>query len=133
MKEIATEHQISASATHRALDLLKKWGLVEASRGRRAVIIARPEETPPSPSAVAAEGADQASERELLDLEVIQLGKTVRKVRAEADPASASDLRQLLLDAVRRNGGQPSEIGEYEMNVHYAGERGLITTFVATR
>lgn len=37
----------------------------------------------------------------------------------------------LLGDAVRRAGGEPSEIADYEMVVRYAGERGIIRTFVA--
>jgi len=38
---------------------------------------------------------------------------------------------QLLTDAIRRSGGDLAEIGDYEMVVRYAGERGTISTFVA--
>jgi integrase/DNA-binding transcriptional regulator YhcF (GntR family) len=133
LKQIATDHNVAAGTAHRALDLLKKWGLVDASRGRRAVVLAPPDSPPTdepvhNPETAAAEGAS----RELLDLEVIHVGEVIRKVRTEADPNSAQELRQLLLDAVHRNGHGEAQIGEYEMNVRYAGERGLVTTFVTT-
>lgn len=69
----------------------------------------------------------------MLDLEVRRKGRVVAKLRAEADPKSADDLTRLLNDAVRRDGGAPADIGDYEMDIREADERRVIATFVATR
>lgn len=71
--------------------------------------------------------------RKLLDLEVRRKDRTVAKLRAEADPRDADDLKRLLKDAVRRDGGAPADIGEYEMEIREADERVVLTTFVASR
>lgn len=132
-KELAGDHKVSAGTAHRAMMLLRTWGLVgPAGRGHRPVVLV-PTVVAREPATEIAATADPGpTGREMLDLEVIHRGSTVRKVRAEADPNSAADLRRLLVDAARRNGSDESEIGEYELNVRYAGERGLITTFVTT-
>lgn len=130
-KEIAAEFDVSVGTAHRVAGLLKEWSVVEQRAGERRAVVVRPEmpSEPPAPAPVAAAQPDR---REPLDLEVLRAGEAVRKLRAEADPNSTAELRQLLSDAVKRNGGSDEELGEYEMNVRYAGERGLITTFVAT-
>lgn len=133
MKELVVEHAVSVGTAHRALSLLKKWGLIETRAGKRALVLKPPKTTPePAEPTKAPDVVPVTGSAELLDLEILHLGQAIRKVRAEADPNSAPDLRQLLVDAVRRHGGGEAEIGDYEMNVRYAGERGLITTFVAT-
>jgi len=68
-----------------------------------------------------------------LDLEVQLLGKSIAKFRAEADPGSTADLRQLLVGAIRRRGGDIADIGDYELTVRLAGNVDLVTTFVATK
>jgi hypothetical protein len=68
----------------------------------------------------------------LLDLEIRRKGQVVAKLTAEADPKNPRELRQLLLDAVKRDGRNELQIGEYQMDVRYAGKTPLITTFVAT-
>jgi integrase len=68
-----------------------------------------------------------------LDLEVRLLGEPIAKFRAEADPENTSDLRQLLIGAIRRSGGNLTEIGDYEPVVALAGSADKMTTFVATR
>jgi integrase len=40
MKQLAADHQLAAGTVHRAVTLLKEWGLVKASRGRRARVVA---------------------------------------------------------------------------------------------
>ncbi|MGH3503782.1 MAG: hypothetical protein ACRDQA_23240 [Nocardioidaceae bacterium] len=70
--------------------------------------------------------------RELLDLEVRRKGNVTAKATAEADPKDPDELRQLLLDAINRDGRDESQIGDYEMDVRYAGERGVLMTFVAS-
>lgn len=68
----------------------------------------------------------------LLDLEVRRKGLVVSKLTAEADPTNGAKLRQLLLDAVRRDGRNELDIGQYEMNVRKAGEKPLLMTFVVS-
>lgn len=132
-KQLAARHDVSGGTAHRAMMLLRTWGLIgTAGRGHRPVIVAPIDSTPEPAADIAPVPATNRAGREMLDLEVLHRGSTIRKVRAEADPNSAADLRRLLVDAVKRNGGDESEIGDYEMNVRYAGERGLVTTFVAT-
>lgn len=71
--------------------------------------------------------------RKMLDLEVRRKGRVVAKLRAEADPKNADELTRLLKNAVRRDGGAPADIGDYEMDIREADERRVIATFVATR
>jgi integrase len=47
-KQIAAEHHVSSGTAHRAMELLKNWGFIASSRGRRAVIV-RPPELPDIP------------------------------------------------------------------------------------
>ena len=61
------------------------------------------------------------------------LGDPIAKFRAEADPEDTSDLRQLLVGAIRRSGGNLTEIDDYELVVSLAGAADAMTTFVATR
>jgi hypothetical protein len=70
--------------------------------------------------------------KKMLDLEVRRKGRVVARLRAEADPRDPRDLERLLKDAVHRDGGAPSDIGDYEMDIREADERPVITTFVAT-
>lgn len=137
VKAIATEHGTSVSTAQRAVKLLEEWGLVEVNSGRRTLVkyvapatasAVRTATHTPNDRAPAAVG-----ETRLLDLEVRQLGKPITKFRAEADPDSAKDLRQLLLGAIRRSGGDLADIGDYELAVSEAGSADLMTTFVATR
>ena len=55
----------------------------------------------------------------------------MRTYRTQADPNNADELLQLLLDAVRRTGGNEADVRDYELVVRYAGERGVVTTFIA--
>jgi hypothetical protein len=56
----------------------------------------------------------------------------VSRLRTVADPVDADALHKLLADAVRRDGGEASAIGDYELVVRYPGERGVVMTFVAS-
>lgn len=138
-KELAKTYGVAAGTAQRAVTLLSSWGLIEVNRGQRAVVraVSSPvDERDASGEAVSTVQTDStagnASEIEiLLDLEVRRRGNVVSKFSAEADPKSPRELRQLLLDAVRRDGRDESQIAEYEMDIRYFGDRSLVTTFVA--
>jgi integrase len=135
-KQLAAERNVSVATVHRAMDLLKTWGLISSCRGRRATVIRPP--APEDKSSNGASGAVDASNthtsmgKQLLDLEVRWRGSIVKKLTAEADPKDANGLRQLLIDAIRRHGRDESQIADYEMDVRYSGVRDLLTTFVAS-
>jgi DNA-binding transcriptional regulator YhcF (GntR family) len=44
-KQLATEHQVAIGTAHRAMELLKTWGFITSSRGRRAIVV-RPSSGP---------------------------------------------------------------------------------------
>ncbi len=137
---LATEYDIAPSTARRAIQLLSSWGLVTVANGRPTLVRDRVEDRDtdkvPEPLDTTAAAVEQPNATgapvEPLDLEVRRLGQPVNAFRAEADPNDTSELRQLLLDAVRRSGGNEAEIGDYELVVRYAGERGIAATFVAT-
>jgi integrase len=164
---LAAAHNVSDGTAHRALELLKTWGLITGGRRgvRHTIVIpADPQPVSPAPSVgpvspaapvsavapVSPEVSPAASPpapvssvalreppasppdlSEALDLQLVRLGRTVRTYRTEADPANTSQLLALLMDAVRRVGGDDTEVSEYELVVRYAGERGVVTTVVA--
>ncbi|MGH3700935.1 MAG: GntR family transcriptional regulator, partial [Pseudonocardiaceae bacterium] len=42
-KQLAAEHQVAIGTAHRAMELLKTWGFITSSRGRRATVVRPPE------------------------------------------------------------------------------------------
>jgi hypothetical protein len=78
------------------------------------------------------ESGGASVERKLLDLEVRRRGRVVATVTAEADPKNAANLLQLLVEAIRRDGREESEIADYEMEIRCPGERQPLATFVAS-
>ncbi|MGH3538334.1 MAG: tyrosine-type recombinase/integrase [Pseudonocardiaceae bacterium] len=52
-KQLAAERHVAIGTAHRAMELLKSWGFITSSRGRRAIIV-RPPEPLESPTADAA-------------------------------------------------------------------------------
>lgn len=42
-KQLAAQHQVAIGTAHRAMELLKTWGFITSSRGRRAIIVRPPE------------------------------------------------------------------------------------------
>jgi integrase len=113
------------------------WGLVELNRGRptlvKRIAAAAAETATSTPGTASQPTAQNASQPRPLDLEVQLLGKSIARFRAEADPESVADLRQLLVGAIRRRGGDITEIADYELTVRLAGNSDLVTTFVATK
>ncbi|WP_263251656.1 GntR family transcriptional regulator [Saccharopolyspora rosea] len=133
MKELAKEHGVSVGTVQRAVQLLKVWGVVEASRGQRATVEAVPDAGDagrPDEREVAGPSAEAALDRpEVFEFEVRRLGESARTFVAEADPTDTGQLRRLLAAAVRRDGRNLSEILDYEMDVRRRGGE-LLTTFV---
>jgi hypothetical protein len=72
------------------------------------------------------------SKKRNLALTVIRKGRRVAELTVEADPDDFGHLRQLLLDAVQRDGRTERSLGEYEMQVRLQKDPRLITTFVAS-
>ncbi|MCA1675191.1 MAG: tyrosine-type recombinase/integrase, partial [Actinobacteria bacterium] len=46
-KQLATEHQVALGTAHRAMELVKTWGLITSSRGRRATVARSPDQSAP--------------------------------------------------------------------------------------
>jgi hypothetical protein len=112
------------------MDLLKTWNLVEASRGRRAIVLQPPKV---SSRAVPAEASPRPTEElsDLLDLALFRFGELVRSFTAEANPQIPSNLTRLLTNAARRHGGKEVDIAEYELEIRRSGTQDLISTFAA--
>ncbi|WP_169739705.1 tyrosine-type recombinase/integrase [Amycolatopsis taiwanensis] len=132
-KEIRETHDVSAGTANRVVELLKEWKLVEASRGRRAVVLRPPAEEvqKPEPVTEPTSPASDGEGAELLDLRLFCLGENVRTFTAEAAPGDPAQLRRLLTNAARRHGGKDVDPADYELEVRRAGAAELITTFAA--
>jgi hypothetical protein len=148
---------VAIGTAHRALTLLRTWGLVELSRGRRGIVLpanrgglpvtqlathkkeaatnfgAVSTESQPALLAHVASGSDgDAQGRHVLELELVSLGISFRRMITEADPTDFAALQQLMRDALRRAGTEPTRFGEFEMNVRIAGRTDPITTLVVS-
>ncbi|MDQ3786709.1 MAG: tyrosine-type recombinase/integrase [Actinomycetota bacterium] len=149
LKKLAAAFGVAEGTAHRAMDLLRAWGLVTGGGRGHPNIWAVPTESldtqhgTESPLQHSAEPSpapnDDGQQTEVvdivsgepLDIEVIHLGQSAHRFSTVADPDDTFQMLTLLGDAVRRAGGEPSEIGDYEMVVRYSGERGVVRTFVA--
>jgi integrase len=131
IKQIAADHDTSVGTAQRAVKLLADWGLVELNSGRRTIV--KYAATIPDVPTVTDELPSAAATPRPLDLEVRQLGTPIANFRADADPEDNTDLRTLLVGAIRRSGGNLSEIADYELLVRLAGSTTPMTTFVATK
>jgi integrase len=137
VKQLAREHEVSAGTVQRAVELVKRWGLVEVNPGRRN-IVRRPlapqadgDGVSTDPIKPAGQLASDPSNPEPLDLEIRKLGQVVSTVRTVADLTDHHVLGSLLGAAVKRNGDATSEIGDYDMVVRRADERKAVMIFVA--
>ncbi len=137
-KSIAAENGVSVGTANRALHVLVSEGRVDVVPGHGFRV------TDPAPSTsldesdtqtpVAAREAtvEPAADSVLLDVTLRHRGREVSRFSVAADPARADDLRQVLIDAVKRRGSDESEIGDFEMDLRLDGDEALIRTFVAT-
>jgi hypothetical protein len=140
IKQLAAAHDVSVPTAKRAVDLLSDWRFVQVTPGQRTLVRDLPTDTPDQQSvpigdngsADAGPPAQTATRSGPLDLEVRHLGRVFHRLRCVADPDDETTLHSLLLDALRRDGRNPSDIGHYELVVRRAGQREIVTTFVAT-
>jgi DNA-binding FadR family transcriptional regulator len=133
MKQLGADNDLAVGTVHRAVALLKEWGLVEASRGKRARVVSTELRAADSPAAEAvapteAPAGEPTIDRQLLELEIRHRGQPFRRLTTRADPRDADVLRRLLAGALRRAGRDESEIADYEMDIRVGDQ--LITTFV---
>lgn len=147
---IAESHQVTRYTAHQVITHLKRRGVLDVRNGNRSVVLSRTETTTiqvtshtvtekvdiassndetasmplPLPSAAA-----PATPRPLV-LELIHLGTSIRTLNVRADPTNLEILERLMLDAVRRAGGDDTQVGEYELAVHVPGQAEPVTTVV---
>jgi integrase/DNA-binding transcriptional regulator YhcF (GntR family) len=97
----------------------------------RLALVPAPDHPVPS-SSVDGDGTSTTTppSRTLINLELMHFGTTIRTLSARADPTDFDALERLMIDAVRRAGGDLARIGEYEMAVRLAGRTEPITTVV---
>jgi integrase len=88
------------------------------------------EPTPALAPTAASVGQPSGSAAQLVTLDLMHLGTSVRKMTTEADPTDFAVLRKLLLAAVRRSGGDVSQVEDYELAVHLPGQTEPVTTVV---
>ncbi|MCK2238089.1 tyrosine-type recombinase/integrase [Crossiella sp. S99.2] len=134
-KQLAADNGFAISTAHRAITLLKEWGLVEGSRGRRITVrtIERAA-SPPSAPVLAELELREDDERpgvEFAELEIRRDDVVVRRLTAEVDLLDHQQLKRLLINAVRRSGGDESELDRYEMDIRRFGHEPVLTTFIA--
>jgi len=135
---LAATHGVATSTALRAVKLLADWGLVEINTGRPTLVRqvrAAKEKVPNTadsgrPAKAARHAATAANEgSEPLDWELRRLGEHVYSMRVNANPDDAQMLGQLLADAIRRTGGNASDIGDYDLVVRPADKRKVVTVY----
>jgi hypothetical protein len=121
------------------VDLLASWGFVEVVSGQRTLVKSFSAgleheaawESQSDEQRVPPAGTERNSGASSLDLEVRHLGKAAGTLRTTADPDDADTLHRLLVQAIRRSGGDTAEIGDYELVVRRAGTADVVATYVA--
>jgi DNA-binding transcriptional regulator YhcF (GntR family) len=126
-KQLAAQHQVAIGTAHRAMELLKTWGFIRSSRGRRAVIV-RPAEPLDSPSADAPDNEAATASPQLWMITV--RGPDGRRYPARhvcEDISRPDSFRAHLLAIARME--RPTEtdrreswIGDYELEVREPGK-----------
>ncbi|MGO1049210.1 tyrosine-type recombinase/integrase [Crossiella sp. CA198] len=134
VRELGNAHSIALSTAHRAISLLKKWGLVEA-QGRRTTIVREIEITETATATSATTDTDLVHEDDLYPLESVEIevrrdGQVVRKISAAVDLGDFQQLKRLLIATIRRSGGDVTELDRYEMDIMRYGQDKVLTTFV---
>lgn len=126
---------MSLSTAKRALALARDWGLLNRDGPGRLVVATRPDVplaadlAPPG----SVDGASNPDGEILLAFTIRHRGDVVARFSSVGDPQSASELQQILLDAILRRGCDVGTLDEYEMDVCRSGESQPMMTFVARR
>jgi hypothetical protein len=69
----------------------------------------------------------------VVNLDVRRSGTVVARLMTEVDPRETGELRRLLLDAVRRDGRDESEVGMYELQIRTSDSDGSSFVLPSTR
>lgn len=133
LKCLASEHRVSDSTAHRAVELLRTWGLAAGGgRGHRTTVVPPADgeagtstEPPPGDS-----GHVPAAQRPVR-LRLLRLREEVRSFTSKVDPDDADQLQRLLVAAARRYEGATPQIDDYELEVRDHQSNELLTTVVA--
>src|SRR5882757_7597632 len=86
IKQLSARYGVAASTAHRAVVLLKEWGLIDGEPGQRARVVGVLAEAESASEQAQAEfepGGLNASGRQLLDLEIRRTGQVVARLTAE--------------------------------------------------
>lgn len=141
VNELRQQHDVSAGTAHRALGLLKQWGLIsETQRGRRPQILLTeapqtattsnslpPDEESGTPQTGGSDGAAIMP----LKLRLLRLGAQIKEFSTRADPSDSDQLHRLLTATAKRHAGGDVDLLDYELEVRNADTEQLITTFVS--
>ncbi|WP_436501824.1 GntR family transcriptional regulator [Actinokineospora sp. HUAS TT18] len=148
MAELAAEHNVSPFTVHRAVGMLKQWGVIEVSRGKRAIVLpivnslrpAAQEADPRTPTTAGDEpvappphtsvAAPPTAAPGVVQLELIELGKPIKRMSAQVDPTDTNALANLMRSAIRRTGRTDINLDDFEMAVYTPGSDEPITTVV---
>jgi integrase len=129
-KALMEQFKVSAGTAHRAVALLQSWGLVDVARGRRAVVVRRPEpelepalESEENPATLQSEAANPGGSSRLW--EVVVRGPEGRRYaprHVNADLGEPERFRRHLLAIARMEAPAATDagegwIGEFELEV----------------
>jgi integrase/DNA-binding transcriptional regulator YhcF (GntR family) len=137
VKDIAKRFSVSTGTAHRALGLLRTWGMLSGvGRGVRPRVI----NTGETVNDIEREPADQTQHTdepiytdppEVLNLTLLRCGEPMHSFTAEAKADDPAQLRRLLLGAIKRRGDAGDDTDDYELEVRRGGSSDLVTTYVA--
>jgi DNA-binding transcriptional MocR family regulator len=126
-KQLAADHHVAVGTAHRAMELLKSWGFITSSRGRRAVIV-RPPEPLDSPSADAPDNEAATASPQLWMITVRGPDGCRYPARHVCEDISRPDSFRAHLPAIARmerpTGTDRGEswIGDYELEIREPGK-----------
>ncbi|CRK59173.1 Integrase [Alloactinosynnema sp. L-07] len=149
--QLAAQHSVAVGTVHRAIAFLSRCGVIEVSRGKRAVVL--PVERPQLDAE--AEATDQVHAVRLIEpkaerfsrspvdtptstvakppvvqLELLELGRPIKRLTVQVDPTDVAALTKLMRSAVRRLGRLDLNIDDIEMAVYEPGASEPLTTVV---
>jgi integrase/DNA-binding transcriptional regulator YhcF (GntR family) len=134
-RQLADEHQVAIGTAHRAMELLKTWGFVTSSRGRRAIVVRPPGEPPVSGAKIPSElhvqgtvGERSASAAKLWAITLRGPGGRRYPARHVCEDLNRLDAFRAHLLAIARieepksTNGSDDWIGDYELEIREFGQ-----------